>query len=360
MKTVAGEKRRLLYPELLRVIAILGVIIQHTASRMLRLEPHDTLNYQIAEIFHILVQWCVPLFLSISGIFLLDPKRELPLKKIYGSYIPRILIAIIVMVPVCEAVDLLLKGNSLFEAATLRNIAYALICSHGNRVYWYLYMLLGIYLYLPIFRAIVKGMDQKGLRYLLLVVFIGISVLPYLAMLGKDVIWLKPVVFFTRKLKLTAMFQMAYFLFLGYYLHTYPPVKKTRSIVYAAAILCVAATLAIGLSVAAAKGHYVEKWTMDGTPFSYVITAALFLFFQGLSARLEKSKRLSGWILVLGKNSFGVYLIHIMIMKAVYLFTYEPGVAAVWYLPAVALVTALVTNGIVYLLRKLVFIRYWM
>lgn len=360
MKARTGGKDRLLYPEVLRTVAILGVITQHVASRMLRMGEVGTTNYQIAEIFHILVQWCVPLFLSISGIFLLDPKRDIPLKKIYCSYIPRILIAIIIMVPVCEAVDLLLKGESLFTMSSLKNIAYALICSHGNKVYWYLYMLLGIYLYLPIFRAIVKGLDQKGLLYLLVIVFIGTSVIPYILMLNDDIVWLKPIIYFTKKLKMTFMFRQAYFLFLGYYLYTYPPTQKAKRIIYAAAVISMAACITIGLLVSASKGHYVEKWITDTAPFQYVVALGLFLLFQGFSNKIEKSEKLSGLFLTLGKNSFGVYLIHIMIMKAIWQISYRPSLSALIYIPLLILVTYLITNAIVYVLRKIPFFRYWL
>lgn len=265
------------------------------------------------------------------------------------------------MVPLCEAVDILLKGKSLFEMSSLKNIVYdALICSQGNKVYWYLYMLLGIYLYLPIFRAIIKGLDQKGLLYLLVIVFIGTSVIPYILMLNHDIVWLKPIIFFTKKLKMTFMFQQAYFLFLGYYLHTYPPTQKAKKILYAAAVVSMAACITIGLLVSAAEGHYVEKWITDSTPFQYVATLGLFLFFQEISKKIEKKEKAAELFLLMGKNSFGVYLIHIMIMRAIYLISYRPSVPALLYIPMVVLTTYLITNVIVYVLRKIPFFRYWL
>lgn len=350
----------MLYPEVLRTVAILGVITQHVASRMLRIEPAGTLNYQTAEFFHILIQWCVPLFLSISGIFLLDPKREFPLKKIYLSYIPRILIAIIIMVPACQIVENLLAGNSLFAMPAIKNIAWALLDSRGNKVYWYLYMLLGIYLYLPIYRAIVKGLDKKGLQYLLVIAFIGTCIIPYILMLNKDVVWLEPVIRFTQKLKMTYMFREAFFLFLGYYLHTYPPTQKAEKIIYTVTGISLVACIAIGFCVSSAKGVYVEKWTEDRSPLPYIVTMGLFVLFREISEKIEKNEKLSKLFFFLGKNSFGVYLTHIMVLKFLWSVSYHSWISAFAYIPGVILVTFLLSNLIVYILRKIPFFRYWL
>lgn len=360
MKEIISGRKKMLYPEVLRTVAILGVITQHVTSRMISIAPVDTMNYQIAEIFHILVQWCVPLFLSISGIFLLDPKRDIPLKKIYFSYIPRILIAIVVMVPVCEAVEIMIKGNSIFTWDSLKNIAYALIYSHGNKVYWYLYMLLGIYLYLPIYRAIVKGFSQNGLKYLLIIAFIGISVIPYLLMLDSHFTWLEPVSFFAKKLKMKFLFREAYFLFLGYYLHTYPPTEKAKKVIYVLSSVSLASCVLIGLLVSGAKGSYVEKWTVDGTPLPYIVTLGLFVLFKEVSEKIEKKEKITNLFFFTGKNSFGVYLTHIMIMRALWKMTYRAWIPGLLYIPGLILATFLLSNLVVYILRKIPFFRYWL
>ena len=136
---------RVLYPELVRTIAIIAVIFQHVTSRTLVETKFWEKNWQIAQIMHVMVQWCVPLFLMVSGIFLLDPKREITIKKIYTSYIWRMLQAIIVMVPIHFFVnEIICKGKSIIDPQFQRDLVYSLVCSSGIRVYWYLYMMIGL------------------------------------------------------------------------------------------------------------------------------------------------------------------------------------------------------------------------
>ena len=89
------KSERVIFLDSLRVIAIIAVIILHSAASQWYITPVNSLNWQILNIYNSLVRWCVPMFLMISGVFFLDPNKNISKKDIFYKYIKRILIALI-------------------------------------------------------------------------------------------------------------------------------------------------------------------------------------------------------------------------------------------------------------------------
>ena len=73
--------------DLLRVLAALGVIVMHLAPTK---TPDGAGAAALHHILPAAVTWCVPCFVMVSGRFLLDPERPLPLQKLFGKYFLRL------------------------------------------------------------------------------------------------------------------------------------------------------------------------------------------------------------------------------------------------------------------------------
>ena len=82
---------------LMRCIACIGIVVLHTvfaASQYFADSITPTQN-MFSRMVDNNMMWAVPVFLMVTGALQLDPGKELPLKKLFGRYLLRILIALI-------------------------------------------------------------------------------------------------------------------------------------------------------------------------------------------------------------------------------------------------------------------------
>ena len=81
------SNQRIIYLDLLRVLATIGVIVIHVCGRGFY-GSLFTSSWYYAVFYHSLVRWCVPVFFMISGALFLNPKKTVTYKEILLKYIP--------------------------------------------------------------------------------------------------------------------------------------------------------------------------------------------------------------------------------------------------------------------------------
>lgn len=92
-KELKKTNNRLYYLDLMRIVATFAVVVIHTVGiNWAELSP-VTFNWQICNLFDGISQWCVPIFVMISGALFLN--REPDIKKLYSKNILRIITAFI-------------------------------------------------------------------------------------------------------------------------------------------------------------------------------------------------------------------------------------------------------------------------
>ncbi|HHV99138.1 MAG TPA: acyltransferase [Clostridiaceae bacterium] len=79
--------------DILKVIAIIGVLIIHSCSGGYSYGV-GTFNWVSAVFWGSLTRASVPIFLMCSGALLLNPQKELPVRKLYFKNLLRILVAL--------------------------------------------------------------------------------------------------------------------------------------------------------------------------------------------------------------------------------------------------------------------------
>lgn len=71
--------RKLNY-DLLRVIAMIGVVVTHVNSHFLYIADVNSINFYFLTSYTSVVRFSALIFIMVSGVFLLDPKKELNIK----------------------------------------------------------------------------------------------------------------------------------------------------------------------------------------------------------------------------------------------------------------------------------------
>jgi surface polysaccharide O-acyltransferase-like enzyme len=187
METTAQRKQRNIALDLLRVIAIFLVLWQHS-SEYYYIGDHLTLtNYPdtfTIGFFNSLSRSCIGLFVMISGYFLLPMKDTTPV--FFRKRFTRILFPWLFWCIAFAVYYVFYRGDSISQC--LLNIAHIPV-NWGVEVghLWYIYMLIGLYLLIPILSPWIKSSSKKEMQ-----VYLGIwgvtLFLPYIHMIYPNVL----------------------------------------------------------------------------------------------------------------------------------------------------------------------------
>jgi len=155
--------------DLLKTVAIFGVIVIHTCSGAYN-DPIPSLGWISAVLWGSIVRASVPIFFMCSGALLLTPHKLLSLKKLYTGNLLRIVAAMFVWALAYKGYHLLVSGSFTLSAC-FQALKEVLLFKHEFHLY-YLHILMLVYVFLPITRVFVKNASGKELQYALAVWFL--------------------------------------------------------------------------------------------------------------------------------------------------------------------------------------------
>lgn len=280
------------YLHTLRVLATLAVVVMHVTSKDFSVPATNTAAWQIFNVYDSLSRWAVPVFVMISGALFLDPARELPLKKLFGKYMLRILTALIFW-----SAAYAVAYTGIYLRGTPLEIWGAFLTGHDHL--WYLYMLLGLYLAVPVMRKVAESPTVS--RYFLALFFFFSVLLPAL---GKFEPFAVLRYQFSR-LEVHLFLRYVGYLLLGYRLHSVSLSRRTRFLLYALGLLASAVTVLVSGLVSARTGT-LYTWLYDYfSPCTALQSVAVFVLVKSLPRHSA-----SGLIRLLSRYSFGIYLVH--------------------------------------------------
>ena len=164
--------KRTNYYSYIRAIACMAIVLLHTAdaSVMLYGDAISSVQKTVSMGMVYCMMWAVPCFVMVTGALLLDPARELSLKKRFTKYIARIFWALLLISAVYEITDYFIFYDRTLPGA-VKNWAEGILFASGWKPLWYLYLLIGLYLLMPFYKKIAAHCSRQEMRYLLIVLF---------------------------------------------------------------------------------------------------------------------------------------------------------------------------------------------
>lgn len=301
--------KRLVFPDILRIIAAVGVIIIHVTAVIISQYKVGSLEWNIANIFNSLFRWSVPAFFMISGMMFLNPEKEIRIQEFIKKYVVRIILCIVVWGYLYGILDTIVYNGEL----NIRSFVIAFLnMLSGKAGYhlWFLYTLLIIYLFVPILKRMVEDIGRSILKYILLVwgiLGIGLNTINgILNSLPQDIF--KEVACALPEL----MVYIGYFV-LGYYLNIYSISKKKEKILNIAFVLAIVAMPIGNYILSMISDSYQNPFSETMSIFTMIICVKIFLFLKNREDKNNKSKK-KELIFYLGQSTFGVYLIHVAIL----------------------------------------------
>jgi surface polysaccharide O-acyltransferase-like enzyme len=177
---------------------------------------------------------------------------------------------------------------------------------------WFLYMLIGLYLLTPIFRCFINNCKKEHIEYTLILFFLVGTCFPLINnILNNFSVFRGRQIFFPAS-ELTGY--IGYYI-AGYYFGHYKIKDKTKIGIYILAVISMLFTI-IGTSF---EAHYKKE--AIGTLYGYLlpntmfIAYAVFILFQKTNGKIKLSKNAEIIILRISKDTFGIYLIHALIIQ---------------------------------------------
>jgi surface polysaccharide O-acyltransferase-like enzyme len=312
---------RVVYADVLRIVAILGVIVLHTAASKWDDAPVTSLDWQFMNFWDSLMRWSVPVFIMISGMFFLKPaaieddfKAELKYIRHKVFRIIRVIIVWGIIYNVWDPVDKYITSHDASGFSSLWQLPSQILLHPAYYHLWFLYLIIGMYLLAPILRRFIKNARKEHLEYCLILFAILGTGIPFADMILKAIYRLtgntaKPSIYFP-----VAEFSGdAGFFIAGYYFATYEIKTSTRKIMYSLAIVSLLITI-VGNSIASVYAGEAGVELYGNFPTTMIISFALFIFIKQCFQK-DIGEKWAKRIEHTSKLTFGIYLIHVLVLQ---------------------------------------------
>lgn len=337
-----GETKtpRLGYGDFLRCLSAVAVVTLHCAGATLATDTPGTTRFFILDLLDGGTRWAVPMFIMLSGMFLLDPDKPMPRRKWLG-HVARVAVLILFWgfffalwenYQAHPGLEWFLEGLIAFVAGRLH---YHL---------WFLPMLLGLYLLTPLLRAFVRGASRATLWYAIglwsvVTVLLGTFYQTLPGAVGQS--WL-------NMLNLQTLAGYTGYFLLGYLLKTCAIRPRAEKILYALGALGLVATWAGTEFLSLQAGSFQPLLYGYLTPNVALAAAAVFL----LARRLEVGRH-PVWAR-LSALTLGVYVLHPTFIEVGNLFGLpRPEWNVAFCIPAQVLLVSIAAFGTTWLLRHI-------
>ena len=354
-----NSNKRIIYADLLRIIATFAVIVLHVSASKWYDTPVKDFNWQVYNLYDSLVRWSVPVFVMLSGMFFLNPNKEIDFKKLFCKYILRILLAIVFWGLFYQFSDIFSKFILHHETISLKKIVVAFAkIPFGPPYYhlWYLYMLIGLYLLSPIYRIFSKSATEKQFQYLLILFFTLGLCLPF----GKNIL-----LHFDSRLNInfevSELVNYSGYFFAGYYFSKYSISKKMKTTIYFFAICSFLFTIA-GTSYISIKNKEPNGALYGNLlPTTMFEAFTIFIFIKNIFEKKEVSEKSYTLISKTSQCTFGIYLIHALIITVVgHLGVTSDFINPLFAVPLASFLIFCISLFIIYFCRKISISKYIM
>lgn len=308
------KENRTLYFDYLRLLATFAVMLAHTASSKLYNIDVNSFDWRVLNFYDSICRWSVPAFVMISGALLLN--RTVDYNKIYKRYIPRMITAFVfwsIIYYIFAEADILGQITGLVRQGKYERLLYIL---QGHYHMWYIPMLIGLYICLPVAKQIID--NEKVGKYFLIIAFVFWGVIPFGIRLLTDFCGNEKIkeIVFTINSNIEAMelgFVMGYsfYFILGYYLAKMEFSKKQKIILGIAGIGGFVFTSVMNRIVSVNANQAITVYYNDSYINVMLPAVALFVIFKSIP--FKGSKLVS----VLSKAGFGAYLAHALAIEMI-------------------------------------------
>jgi surface polysaccharide O-acyltransferase-like enzyme len=285
--------------------------------------PVRSYNWQVLNIYDSLTKWAVPIFIMVSGacnlrVFNKQELEQVTVKQEIKTISKKTLhlFCVIIFWSILYRLIFFLGRyfikREIFDFYDILNIFSGIIFSPAWYHLWFLYMLIGIYLLIPIIRIFVTISKRGYIEYILVLFFLFGTFLP----LCDSFLGLSP--FFKNR---EIYFQIpelsgyiGYFI-AGYYFANYELNKKIKVAICILAVLSMFSMIFGTAILSLYDGEYNRIFDENILATTMFVSYFIFSFFKEKLFNKQMPMKYKQIIINISKNTFGIYLIHPLVLE---------------------------------------------
>lgn len=298
---------RIYYLDTLRILASFAVIVLHVSAQSF--DIYDSSQWIVADIYDSMTRWCVPVFVMISGALFLDPNRDISFKTIFTKNIFRILTAFIFW-----SIIYAVYCHIFFTPMNTAGLISEILIGHFHL--WFLYMIIGIYLAVPILRQIASNRELS--KYFILLSFIFAICIPHIIQIIGIVPTIKPIGSVLTNISSLFDFNIGAgfvgFFMLGHYLHTVRLSKNIEQSIFLVGIISFVIIAYLTYLIFQFSPETKSPFYEYLSPLVMFEAIAVFLLVKKYEKHYSK---INLYISKISKLSFGIYLVHMLVFYAI-------------------------------------------
>ncbi|MCE9400118.1 acyltransferase [Bacteroides fragilis] len=364
--------KRIVWADLLRFVAIMMVICIH-CSDPFNVSPEARSNpeYNLwGSIYGAFLRPCVPLFVMLTGMLLLPIQQDMG--QFYKKRMMRVIVPFLIWSLLYNLFPLLTGITGWDSSILTKMFAYAgenpsqswesslhniYMIPFNFNVYtiplWYIYMLIGLYLFMPFFSAWLKQATDKQMKVFLFIWGITLF-LPYCNEYISNYIlgtcaWNN----------FGTLYYFAGFngyLLLGYYLNVNNKLTIGKTIILSVILFVIGYVITyIGFRDMTSKSNISEEqmelFFLYCTPNVLLMTVAVFILVQKIQIR---SPFITSILSNITKCGLGIYMIHYFIVGIGYLIIEKINLPIAFQIPTTGILVFILSWGIVSLFYRFI------
>ena len=332
----------------LRILAAFAVVVLHTVAPFF-MDSFPSSDWNVANVYESLVRWSVPVFFMISGALFLNKGKELNIGRLYKKNIFRIFL-IYLFWSIIYALPLLNDGL---------NPSYILFrIIDGPYHFWFLKVLIGLYVAIPLFRAITS--ERKTEEYfLLLAMLLGIvlpSALFVLELL--DTRLMVALMDFCEGFDMTFVSTYSFYFVLGHYLFEYPISVAKRRTLYIIGIVSPILLFGANYYGSTLLGNLYQGFLNNSFVCTMFFAATIYVYVINCNSCMTRAGNV---LSKMSKCTFGVYIVHVLVMTLLGEIGVTPSAYTLfWFIPLYALIVFVISLLITLILHRIPYVNRWL
>ena len=337
-----------------KTAAIFGTILIHASAMGGFAWETGSANWVWALFWGSVLRCAVPVFFLCSGALLLNPEKNVTIRRVWTHYIPRIAAALFFWAAAYGAWPVFLTWlhTGVVEAAGLRTWAENLLFWRHKTHLYYLHIILLVYALLPLTRLFAARADRKLMSYALGIWFALGCVLPVLR-----AFWpLSQIGGIPAQYPINLTWGAVGYGLLGYVLTQEAPRFRPRTfaLLYLAGL---AVTFGGTWALSLLKGELYLGFLQGNAPGVCLEAAGLYGWCVSRFSGREGTRCTR----TISQASFCVYLVHLFFLEELVSRGFSAGAySPVWAVPALTAAVFAASFGVWLILRRIPVVNRWL
>ena len=334
---IQSKTDRVIWLDLLRVIACIMVITVHASSNYFFNYANST-NHFWGDIYGSLSRACVPLFVAISGALLLP--MTLSSTEFIKRRFSRIFFPFLIWSLVYIVINYISYGlHTSYLISDIIKLPFRF--SENGLHLWYLYVLLGLYLFVPIISPWIEKASKRD-KLIFITIWLFTMLIPFVKKVYQqpfgEASWNDFGTFYYFSGYLG-------YLVLGHLLYTTHVLNRKLGFIIWPMLFVFGFMLTFGGQhyIYTHKGGFsYQIWGFTTINVAFMVIA-VFLFVKNIQIKYQA---ITNVIIEISDKSFGIFLVHYFIVYKLHDFIYPMGFSPAIIIPANTIVTLGLSYGI--------------